>query len=78
LLSFIDTCRSAEAAIALRQRLNESVDQLDSLRKEHADLEIRFESQNKELIIAKSDRKTFLYLSYSILISQWLNDSHFG
>ncbi|KZT20261.1 HOOK-domain-containing protein [Neolentinus lepideus HHB14362 ss-1] len=45
----------AEAAIALRQRLNETVDQLDALRREHAELEVKFESINKELTIAKSD-----------------------
>ncbi|KAI0340691.1 HOOK-domain-containing protein [Trametopsis cervina] len=45
----------AEAAIALRQRLNETVDELDSLRKEHAELEVKFQSQSKELTIAKSD-----------------------
>ncbi|KAJ7470407.1 HOOK protein-domain-containing protein [Mycena latifolia] len=45
----------AEAAIALRQRLNETVDQLDTLRKEHAELEVQFETQSRELTIAKSD-----------------------
>ncbi|KAH7927726.1 HOOK-domain-containing protein [Leucogyrophana mollusca] len=45
----------AEAAIALRQRLNETVDQLDSLRKEHAELEVTFETQSKALTVAKSD-----------------------
>jgi len=45
----------AEAAIALRQRLNETVDQLDTLRNAHMELEIKFESQSKELTIAKSD-----------------------
>ncbi|KZT03569.1 HOOK-domain-containing protein [Laetiporus sulphureus 93-53] len=45
----------AEAAIALRQRLNETVDQLDALRKEHAELEVKFESMSRELTIAKSD-----------------------
>ncbi|KAG2048744.1 HOOK-domain-containing protein [Suillus hirtellus] len=44
-----------EAAIALRQRLNETVDQLDSLRKEHAELEVDFETQERELTIAKSN-----------------------
>jgi hypothetical protein len=48
---------SAEAAIALRQRLNETVDQLDALRKAHAELEVTLESQCKELTIAKSDRE---------------------
>lgn len=47
---------SAEAAIALRQRLNETVDQLDALRKEHTELEVKFDSMSKELTIAKSDR----------------------
>ncbi|GLB35178.1 putative HOOK protein [Lyophyllum shimeji] len=45
----------AEAAIALRQRLNETVEQLDTLRKEHAELEVKFETQSRELTIAKSD-----------------------
>ncbi|CCM03827.1 uncharacterized protein FIBRA_05976 [Fibroporia radiculosa] len=45
----------AEAAIALRQRLNETVDQLDALRKEHAELEVKFENMSNELTIAKSD-----------------------
>lgn len=47
---------SAEAAIALRQRLNETVDQYEDLRKEHTELQVKFESQSKELTIAKSDR----------------------
>ncbi|KAI9567253.1 HOOK-domain-containing protein [Boletus coccyginus] len=46
---------SAEAAIALRQRLNETVDHLDALRREHADLEVQFDTQKRELTIAKSD-----------------------
>ncbi|KAH9951485.1 HOOK-domain-containing protein [Amylocystis lapponica] len=45
----------AEAAIALRQRLNETVDELDALRKDHTELEVKFETQVKELTIAKSD-----------------------
>ncbi|OCH95271.1 HOOK-domain-containing protein [Obba rivulosa] len=45
----------AEAAIALRQRLNETVDQLDALRKEHTEMQVKFEAQSKELTIAKSD-----------------------
>jgi protein HOOK3 len=53
--------RSAEAAIALRQRLNETVEQLDSLRNAHTELQVQFESQSKELTIAKSDRKLFFY-----------------
>ncbi|KAJ3545756.1 hypothetical protein NM688_g5588 [Phlebia brevispora] len=45
----------AEAAIALRQRLNETVEELDKLRMEFAELQVKFDSQNKELTIAKSD-----------------------
>ncbi|CAE6375269.1 unnamed protein product [Rhizoctonia solani] len=44
-----------EAAIALRQRLNETIDQLDTLRKEHAELQVKFETQSRDLTIAKSD-----------------------
>lgn len=61
---------SAEAAIALRQRLNESVDQLDALRKEHAELEVNFETLSKELTIAKSDRELSLHFPLSILTSK--------
>ena len=50
-----DLFTSAEAAIALRQRLNETVDELDKLRNEHTELEVKFESMSKELTIAKSD-----------------------
>ncbi|EJF62459.1 HOOK-domain-containing protein [Dichomitus squalens LYAD-421 SS1] len=45
----------AEAAIALRQRLNETVDELDKLKQEHAELAVKFEAMNKELTVAKSD-----------------------
>ncbi|KNZ79392.1 Hook like protein [Termitomyces sp. J132] len=45
----------AEAAIALRQRLNETVDRFEILRKENVELQIRFETQERELTIAKSD-----------------------
>ena len=47
---------SAEAVIALRQRLNETVDQFEALRNEHAALEVKFEAITHELTIAKSDR----------------------
>jgi protein HOOK3 len=46
---------SAEAAIALRQRLNETVEQLEALRKDHTELEVKIEGQSNELTIAKSD-----------------------
>jgi protein HOOK3 len=49
---------SAEAVIALRQRLNETVEQLDKLREEHAELQVKFERNNRELTIAKSDRES--------------------
>ncbi|TFY73576.1 hypothetical protein EWM64_g10436, partial [Hericium alpestre] len=44
-----------EAAIALRQRLNETVEELDGLRKQHTELEVRHEALTKDLTIAKSD-----------------------
>ncbi|TFK25026.1 hypothetical protein FA15DRAFT_376900 [Coprinopsis marcescibilis] len=44
-----------EVAIALRFRLNETVEHLDKLRKEHAELEVKFDTMNRELTIAKSD-----------------------
>ncbi|KAK2467091.1 hypothetical protein APHAL10511_001349 [Amanita phalloides] len=44
-----------EAAIALRQLLNETIEQSEAIRKEHTELEVKFETQQKELIIAKSD-----------------------
>lgn len=48
----------AEAAIALRQRLNETVEQFEALRKEHAELEVKYEVQDRHLTIAKSDRES--------------------
>ena len=44
-----------EAAIALRQRLNETIDELDSLKKEHAQLEVQYGTASKELTIARSN-----------------------
>ncbi|KAF8321421.1 HOOK-domain-containing protein [Cantharellus anzutake] len=46
---------NAEVAIALRQRLNEVSEQLDRLREEHAQLQVTFDAQSRELVIAKSD-----------------------
>ena len=47
----------AEAAIALRQRLNETVEQFEDLRKDHAELTVKVEVQDRQLTIAKSDRE---------------------
>ena len=44
----------------MRQLLNETVEQFDALRKEHTELEVKFEAQQKELIVAKSDRKFYI------------------
>ncbi|GAA5976900.1 hypothetical protein JCM5350_007285 [Sporobolomyces pararoseus] len=44
-----------EVAIALRQRLNETVEDLEKARKQLAEIELNFESQQRELTIAKSD-----------------------
>jgi protein HOOK3 len=52
-----------EAAIALRQRLNETVTELDDIKKKHTETEVKCGQIEKDLIIAKSDRKsTTLYL----------------
>lgn len=48
-------CRP-EATLALRQRLNETVSELDQLRTAHAALEVRCTELDRELTIAKSDR----------------------
>jgi hypothetical protein len=45
----------------LRQRLNESVEELDSLRKAFAELEVKFDTQGKELTVAKSDRECIAF-----------------
>ncbi len=58
-----DCVQRPEAAIALRQRLNETVDELDKLNKELSELHVKFDSQSKELTIAKSDRA---YRSHSL------------
>ena len=52
----IEVKSRAEAAIALRQRLNETVEQFEKLRMEHTELEVKFSSLDRELTIAKSDR----------------------
>jgi len=49
-------CYRPEAAIALRQRLNETVHELDDLKKDHAELEVQNSTLSKELTIVKSDR----------------------
>ncbi|GAA5991463.1 hypothetical protein JCM10908_005715 [Rhodotorula pacifica] len=44
-----------EAALAVRQRLNETVGELDQLRKSRAELEVRCTQLDREVTIAKSD-----------------------
>jgi len=44
-----------EAAIALRQRLNETVSELDNLKKTHTELELQNSTLSRELTVAKSD-----------------------
>jgi protein HOOK3 len=55
----------AEVVIALRQRLNETVEALDVVRKEHNELTVCFEAQSKELTVAKSDREQIILCSSS-------------
>jgi protein HOOK3 len=47
--------RSPEAAIALRQRLNETVNELDNLKRDHTELEVQNNALSRELTIVKSD-----------------------
>lgn len=49
--------------IALRLRLNEIVEELDALKKEHAQTAQQLETVEKELVVAKSNRKLFLEFS---------------
>lgn len=63
---------SPEVAIALRQRLNETVEELETVRKQLAEIEVNFESQQRELTIAKSNRTFavgFPYLSAPLTMS---------
>ncbi|EGU12783.1 hypothetical protein RTG_00801 [Rhodotorula toruloides ATCC 204091] len=43
-----------EAALALRQRLNETVDELEKVRREHAELDVKLISQERELTVANA------------------------
>ncbi|KAI8456624.1 HOOK protein-domain-containing protein [Phakopsora pachyrhizi] len=45
----------AEATIALRQLLNETVTELEKLKSEHTELTVAYEQLNNELTLAKSD-----------------------
>ncbi|GAA5840875.1 hypothetical protein JCM11251_007628 [Rhodosporidiobolus azoricus] len=44
-----------EAAMALRQRLNETTDELEQVRKQHAELDVKLLAKDRELTVAKSD-----------------------
>lgn len=48
--------------MALRQRLNETVEDLDRLRREHSEVEVKCESVNRELTVAKADSELILFL----------------
>lgn len=56
LISRPSRSRRPEAALAVRHRLNETVAELEQLRKEHAELEVKLAATERELTIAKSDR----------------------
>ena len=51
--------------MALRQRLNETVDALDALRNENTALQVQYEAQTKDLTIARSDSKLICLLAFS-------------
>lgn len=61
---------SPEAAIALRLRLNELIEQLDTLREAHVLLQVDHENLTRELTVVKSDRTYTLRLSCTLLTSQ--------
>ena len=42
--------------MALRMRLNETVEELDRLRREHAELDVKLDGQSRELVVARADR----------------------
>lgn len=46
--------------MALRMRLNETVEEFEKLRREHTELDVKCEAISKELTIAKSDRMPLL------------------
>jgi protein HOOK3 len=46
--------------MALRKRLNETVEELENLKKEHMELEVKIDTVNRELTIAKSNRELSL------------------
>jgi len=50
-----------EAAMALRKRLNETVEELEKIKKDYMELEVRFDTVNRELTIAKSDCEDFFF-----------------
>jgi hypothetical protein len=70
-LALLSRCRP-EAAFALRLRLNEVVEQLDALREDHNQLQVTFESQNRELVVAKSDRIIFLLTRLHNILPDWM------
>jgi protein HOOK3 len=45
--------------LALRQRLNETTDELEKLKREATEQAVRLEYLNKELTVAKSDREFY-------------------
>ena len=48
--------------MALRKRLNETVEELENLKKAHLELEVKFDTANRELTIAKSNRQLLIIL----------------
>jgi predicted nuclease with TOPRIM domain len=67
LQSVVLTLDSAEAAMALRQRLNETVEQLDALKKDHLELQVKFDEQSASLTIARSDCRSCIILCHYAL-----------
>jgi len=54
--------------MALRKRLNETVEELERIKKDYMELEVRFDTVNRELTVAKSDCEGYLFAIQSIYI----------
>ncbi len=69
LLTLLLPCRP-EAAIALRQRLNETINELDNLKKDRTELEVQNNALSRDLTIAKSDCLS-CSLSFALSLTQF-------
>lgn len=62
-----------EVNIALRMRLNECVEELEKLKKERTEMDVKYERMEKELTIAKSDRGCYTFVGLTVLTYNIVN-----